>query len=768
MAGKSAGVVLEAGQEATTGSAAIRGLDGADFRVSDYVWSGEVLKSPFAFDTETTVREDYGIPSFVLATAYDGERSVVVPAERLVAFMHAQARSLSTVWLGFNWAFDWWVLKAALPQEWNSILRNLVDGGQLRDLMILDQLIRLARGIDDSNGIYPRNLSEVAKEYAGYGINKKDPYRLRFGELAGLSADDWSGVDSGFFVYALKDTIATWEAAVKMLPLAKELDGRDVQTWGSLGEQVQIRSAIALVQMERLGVKIDRDYVAKLYEEKKADVVHHFGTMDLLVPGAIKRKKNGEPRNKNGLPLLSHNTLQEEFGELEDPSPRSPKTGRVSLQTGVWTERLPEHPIVNVWQRLNDDKKTLQFVQQLVDAGEEVHSRYNNLVRTGRTSASGPNIQQMPKEDWFRKAFVPRPGHKFVVADYSAIELCTLAAVCYANIGWSVLGETIKAGQDPHAKTASMILGLDYDTFRDKKHSEPEQYRFYRQAAKAINFGVPGGLGPTKLATYARRNYGVDLSTEQAGQFRDKLINEVYPELAVYLRWNALEALSYNTGIPHEQLSDLWYGRSNQLPTDLEYLRSTVQRQSEVNDWHLWVMEKIVQGETHSRKGAKYADFLVEKTWKFIKDLIVLGDVRRWDELKYYIHATEGSASLHKKLFSIPVQTLTGRVRGGALFTEAKNTPFQGLAADGAKLALWRLVAEGYRPVAFVHDEIVVEVPAHGDEHKGVFYFRDPGPDIAAGHAKRVVEIMQQEMAQLLGGVPVKVEYTIADYWAKP
>jgi hypothetical protein len=40
---------------------------------------------------------------------------------------------------------------------------------------------------------------------------------------------------------------------------------------------------------------------------------------------------------------------------------------------------------------------------------------------------------------------------------------------------------------------------------------------------------------------------------------------------------------------------------------------------------------------------------------------------------------------------------------------------FQGLAADGAKLALWKLWRAGYGPVALVHDQVLIAVPANSD-----------------------------------------------------
>jgi hypothetical protein len=58
-----------------------------------------------------------------------------------------------------------------------------------------------------------------------------------------------------------------------------------------------------------------------------------------------------------------------------------------------------------------------------------------------------------------------------------------------------------------------------------------------------------------------------------------------------------------------------------------------------------------------------------------------------------------------------PVFTLTGRLRANASYCARHNTVFQGLAADGAKLALWLLWRAGYRIVNFIHDEVLIEIP---------------------------------------------------------
>jgi DNA polymerase-1 len=55
-------------------------------------------------------------------------------------------------------------------------------------------------------------------------------------------------------------------------------------------------------------------------------------------------------------------------------------------------------------------------------------------------------------------------------------------------------------------------------------------------------------------------------------------------------------------------------------------------------------------------------------------------------------------------------ETITGRIRSKASYCSACNYSFQGLAADGAKIAMWELWKHGYRMVNFIHDEVVFEL----------------------------------------------------------
>ena len=65
--------------------------------------------------------------------------------------------------------------------------------------------------------------------------------------------------------------------------------------------------------------------------------------------------------------------------------------------------------------------------------------------------------------------------------------------------------------------------------------------------------------------------------------------------------------------------------------------------------------------------------------------------------------------------FDLVCRVWVENVLGSVGFSQARNTPFQGLAADGAKLALWELLKQGFRCVAFIHDEVVIELPIDAD-----------------------------------------------------
>jgi DNA polymerase-1 len=106
---------------------------------------------------------------------------------------------------------------------------------------------------------------------------------------------------------------------------------------------------------------------------------------------------------------------------------------------------------------------------------------------------------------------------------------------------------------------------------------------------------------------------------------------------------------------------------------------------------------------------------------------------------------------------AIDTRTLTHRRRLEIRsYTEAANTPTQGSAADGFKLALVRLWRDRHtmpeaRVIGVVHDEMIVEVPRAQAE---------------AAHAW-VQQHMEAAMTRVVRGqVPIVAEVTIGQDWA--
>lgn len=97
------------------------------------------------------------------------------------------------------------------------------------------------------------------------------------------------------------------------------------------------------------------------------------------------------------------------------------------------------------------------------------------------------------------------------------------------------------------------------------------------------------------------------------------------------------------------------------------------------------------------------------------------------------------------------VYTATGRARDGATHCAVANTPFQGLAADGAKLALYEVDKAGYEIVAFIHDQIMIECKKE-DANKAL---------------KDVSKIMIKSMNQVVPDIKIDVEGQVLERWVK-
>lgn len=120
-----------------------------------------------------------------------------------------------------------------------------------------------------------------------------------------------------------------------------------------------------------------------------------------------------------------------------------------------------------------------------------IHTSFNQTgAITGRIASNSPNLQNIPIRSevgqQIRQGFVAQPGHYFLAADYSQVELRILAHVSQD----AALLEAFRLDQDIHSTTAAAVYGID---LADVTYNQ-------RRFAKAVNFGLIYGMGAFRLA----------------------------------------------------------------------------------------------------------------------------------------------------------------------------------------------------------------------------------------------------------------------------
>lgn len=124
----------------------------------------------------------------------------------------------------------------------------------------------------------------------------------------------------------------------------------------------------------------------------------------------------------------------------------------------------------------------------------------------------------------------------FVAADYSGLELRTVAQACLRLVGYSRLAEALNGGEDAHARLAAAMLNRTYDdVLAAYKDGDPEVGNT-RTAAKGMNFGFPGGLGPNSFPAYAWKAYKVRITAAETARHKETWL-ATYPEFRDYGRY---------------------------------------------------------------------------------------------------------------------------------------------------------------------------------------------------------------------------------------
>jgi len=192
------------------------------------------------------------------------------------------------------------------------------------------------------------------------------------------------------------------------------------------------------------------------------------------------------------------------FDELGLPTRRQTRNGHRSVSGDVLDELTGTHPIIAPLREHRELTKLMNaYVEKLPllvsPTTGRIHGSFNQIgTVTGRLSSNEPNLQNIPKDDTIRAAFIASEGHLLIDADFSQIELRCVAH--YSEDPRMI--EAFARDLDLHRKTIADMLGKSVDDVT------PEE----RALAKAINFGLIYGMGAPRLAS----SVGIPLAQAEA------------------------------------------------------------------------------------------------------------------------------------------------------------------------------------------------------------------------------------------------------------
>ena len=452
-----------------------------------------------AIDTETTGLER---DAKLLGVSFCGEagKAYWLPADNIVPFV-MEATLAGKQLIMHNAKFDLQVLA-----------RNFVSlyGNPIFDTMIAHQLL-------DENERH--GLKHLAKTVLGACVKMEQNPVI---ESPLLSIDS-----SQLIEYACADADYTFQLYQRFSPQLKQ------ESVSRLFNTVEMPLVKVVAQMEYTGILLDTEKIValqtQLQEESKA-IVHEiyslagkplgrvgFDTLRTQPKACVSR-----PFDINSPPQLSALL----YDKLNLESVKKTPSGKKSTDIESLSAIKDAHPIVSKILRYREiDKLCSTYLEKLPSLVDKTTGRihcqlHQNGTVTGRFSCSEPNLQNIPRGDIIRSAFISSPDHVFIDADFSQIELRCIAHYTQDESMLSAYHN----GADLHKKTIADMLSKSIEEVTDNE----------RFIAKSINFGLAYGMGATSLS----KRIGV--SKEEAQDLMDKYFG-VYSQIKRYIHHHQKE-----------------------------------------------------------------------------------------------------------------------------------------------------------------------------------------------------------------------------------
>ena len=328
--------------------------------------------------------------------------------------------------------------------------------------------------------------------------------------------------------------------------------------------KLENKFTLVLADIEYQGMAFDRKQWTTVFKEKQAVYIKRKEKLDSYVVANYKQFcKQPDLFNTEYVCNIEWSSSQQVIKLFKHigicPQEKSKDTGRVDYTVGAKAliKLLPN----DYKEKYNNDEETdivenkdlilnyllLSAVEQACTTfGEKwlkyvhpitgkVHSSYKQILNTGRVSSKNPNLQNIPSEECYRKAFVAGEDGILINCDYSSQEARVVADICgdESMIRFFNEGDPVH-GSDYHSMTATKLFSVmrkQPDLLISKKTHPTE-----RNQAKTISFKIIYGGAADTL----KDDLGVD--KEQAQIFIDSYLN-AFPDLKAFFEKSHKNAL---------------------------------------------------------------------------------------------------------------------------------------------------------------------------------------------------------------------------------
>ena len=321
----------------------------------------------------------------------------------------------------------------------------------------------------------PKNISELAKKH----LNTETKSLEELLENKGKRTKDRRDVSD--LDVEIKKTYAT-QGSWAILDSFKKIENELEEAQKELYKKIELPLTYVLHKMEKLGIKVDRDFLLT------------YGT---TLDGRIVELESGIHGLAGGtFNINSPAQLGEVLFEKLRLKGGKKTTKGYSTAADVLEKLAGKHEIIPLLLEYRTNTKLKStYIDALLplinpESGRIHTTFHQTLTSTGRLSSSDPNLQNIPVRTKLgrelRKAFVADEGKVFVDADYNQIELRLLAHMSRDP----VLIRAYNENMDIHRLTASQVLGKHPDDVTEEE----------RSGAKAVNFGIVYGMSSFGLA----------------------------------------------------------------------------------------------------------------------------------------------------------------------------------------------------------------------------------------------------------------------------